>query len=201
LYEHSFAETLIRAVLAENLTLGLDALLFDAVDVSAVRPMGLRHGVSAIAATASGGSTITDLMTTDLANLAAAIAPLAGNRIAFVASPKQAVAIQMRKTTALPYPVFASAALADKIVMAIALNSLVAIGDDQPRFEVSDTAVVHMEQDSPLPFSTSGTPATIAAPLRSTWQTDSLTLRFIMEMNWQLRVASGAISWTENVNW
>jgi hypothetical protein len=54
LMEGSNAETMIRAALSENLSLGVDTLLLDAVAADAVRPAGLRQGVAAIAATVGG---------------------------------------------------------------------------------------------------------------------------------------------------
>ena len=47
LIEHTNAETMVRALLAENLSLGLDNILFDANPADGTRPQGLRNGVAA----------------------------------------------------------------------------------------------------------------------------------------------------------
>ena len=194
----SNAEALMRAVLAENLTLGLDALMFDATDTDGIRPAGLRFGVNAIAATSGGGN---EALIADLANIAAALAPVAGQQIAYVASPKQSAKIILRRTMNLPFPVLSSAALADGIVMGVALNALVIAGDAAPRIDTSTETIVHMEQSSPLPITTGGATPSFAAPVRSLFQTDAVGIRLIMELDWTLRATSGAVAWTQSVTW
>lgn len=194
--EGSNAEALTRAVLAESTSLGLDALLFDTADTDGIKPAGLRYGVNATAATSGGGN---EAMIGDLANLAATIAPIAGQNIAFVASPKQAAKIMLRRTMPLAFPVFSSAALADGIVMAVALGALAIAGDGAPHFSVSDQAVLHMD-DAPSAFSTPGTPATVSAPLRDLYQTDTVAVKLTMQMDWAMRSANG-IAWTQSVTW
>jgi hypothetical protein len=199
LFTHSNAETMISQVLAENLTLGIDSILFDATTADATRPAGLKFGVSATPATGPGNQQ--DAMLADLAGLAAIIAPVAGLQIAFVASPKQAIKIQYRKTSDLIFPVFSSAALPDTQVMAVGLNALAVAGDSEPRFEIAKSGAVHLEQDAPAQLSIVGTPTNVvSAPIQSLDQTDSISLRLIMELNWVLRT-TGAIAWTTGVNW
>jgi hypothetical protein len=57
-----------------------------------------------------------------------------------------------------------------------------------------------MEDTTPLAIGTAGTPATVAAPARSLFQTDSIALRMIMDVNWTLR-RSGVVAWTSSVTW
>jgi hypothetical protein len=194
----SNAEALLKAVMAENLSLGIESLLFDAVAASTTRPAGLRNSVSATVATAGGGI---DAMITDLAALAAAIAPVAQaqENICFVASPGEAIKISLRAPF-FRYPVYSSAALAAGVVMSIATNCLAVAADDAPRFEVSDSTAVHMEDTSPAQLGVVGTPNVIAAPTRSLFQTDTRSIRVIMDLNFVLRT-SGAVAWTENVTW
>jgi hypothetical protein len=83
-------------------------------------------------------------MFTDLANFATAIAPIAGDQIIFVASPRQAVKLNLRKTAPLPYPVLSSAGLADEIVPALAINALaVTGGNDPPSIRVNSETTLH----------------------------------------------------------
>jgi hypothetical protein len=193
LWEYSNAEAVISRVLAENLTLGLDSILFDDVVADTTRPAGLRYNVNATAATSGGGN---EALLGDLGKLVGAIAPVAGTNICFIASPIQYAKIILRRTMAIPFPVLCSAALADGVVVAVALNALVVVGDETPKFDLSGTATLAMT-DPGLPVSTAGT---AAYPLRSTFQTDTLSLRVIQNINWTLR-GSGAVAWTESVTW
>jgi hypothetical protein len=71
---------------------------------------------------------------------------------------------------------------------------------DAPRFDVSDQAVLHMEDTSPAAISAVGTPNTVAAPIRSLWQTDTMAIRMIMDLNWALRHAD-VVSYTTTMTW
>ncbi|MDE5440528.1 hypothetical protein GWG65_03495 [Bradyrhizobium sp. CSA207] len=201
LFEGSNAPTLVKAKLSEDLSLGVDSLFLDAVASDTVRPAGLRNNVNATAATAGGGQ---EAMIKDLANLAAAIAPLAVSQsnIIFLAAPGEATKISIRTNGTFAYPVFATAGLASGIVLALATNCLAVAGDAAPRFEISRNAVMHMDDSATAvaQISTVGTPNSVAAPLLSTYQQDAVAVRFIFEMNWALR-ASGAIAWTQAVTW
>jgi hypothetical protein len=72
-------------------------------------------------------------------------------------------------------------------------------GDD-PRFEISDQAVLHLEDTAPLQIGTPGTPPTVAAPTRSLWQTDTIGLRLVMPMNWTMR-RTGMVQHIDAVSW
>ncbi len=134
----------------------------------------------------------------DLSNLAALVAPIAGDQILFVASPKQAVRINLWRTSPLQFPVIASSGLADGIVLCLATNALaVAGGNDPPKISVSTEAVVHFEQDAPLPISNAGT---VAAPVRSLYQTDAVAVKLLADLTWALR-ATGGVAWTQSVTW
>jgi hypothetical protein len=195
---HSNADLLVRALLAENLSLGLDTILLDTTAGDTTRPPGLRNGVSATTAVTGGGIAA---MVGDLANIASIVAPLAGDQIIFVASPKQAVKINLYRTSALPYPVIASSGLADGVVVAIATNVLaVAGGDDPPRIQVSDETTLMFDDSTPLALGTVGTPNTVAAPTRSLLQQDLVALRLTADITWAMR-ASGGVAWTQSVTW
>jgi hypothetical protein len=102
-------------------------------------------------------------MASDLAALAAAVAPVGGTQVAFVAAPGEAVKIALLWTGALPPVLLASNGLAAKTVMAVALNALVVAVDPAPRFSVTKEAVYHEENTDPEPI-VDGTPAN---PVRS----------------------------------
>ena len=198
LFETSNADNLVQALLQENLTLGLDSILLDTTAGDANRPQGLRYGVSALTAMAGGPQA----WQFDLGALAAAVAAVGGNNLMFVASPKQAVKIQLYRTAELPFPVAASAGLADTVVMCIALPALVvAGGNDPPKITVSRETMLHFEDTNPQQIGTVGTPPVVAAPARSLWQSDAVAVRLVADLTWSLRAASGAVSWVTGVNW
>jgi hypothetical protein len=182
--------------MSESLAAALDLLLLDAVAGSEVRPAGLRNGIAGLPPTAGGEQA----MMGDLAALAAAVAPVGGSQIAFVAAPGEAAKIALRSTGAPSLPMLASCGLAAGTVVAVALNALVVATDPVPRFSMTKQAAYHAEDTIPLPISTPGAPATVAAPARSLYQTDCVALRMIIEISWALR-APGSLAWIENVSW
>jgi hypothetical protein len=59
---------------------------------------------------------------------------------------------------------------------------------------------LHMEDTSPLALSATGTPNTVAAPIRSLWQTDSIGIRAILSIAYTTR-APNAVSFITGVTW
>jgi hypothetical protein len=98
------------------------------------------------------------------------------------------------------YPVIQSGTVPAGVVILIdAADFFSATGDD-PRFDVSDQTVLHMEDTTPLAIGTAGAPATVAAPAQSMFQTDCLALRMILPMSWAMRrtgvlVERTAVTW------
>jgi hypothetical protein len=141
-------------------------------------------------------------MMKDLGALAAAVAPVGGLQIVFVANPAEAVKIVLRAGPDFnaKFPVLASNGVAAGTVIAVAVNALAVAADPAPRFERSKDATLHMEDTTPLPIGTPGSPNVIAAPVRSLWQSDSVGVRLIMEVSWGLR-AAGAVAFVSSVTW
>ncbi len=194
---HTALEPIIRATLVESMAAGLDAAMFSTAAATAAAPAGLRNGVAATAATAGGGDAA---MIRDLGNLAAAVAPVAGSQIVFVASAGEATKIMLRSNPAFPFTILASSGLPAGVVMAIAPAALVSVIAPLPELEASRDATLHMEDTSPLNISTAGSPNTVAAPVRSAFQTDTIMLRVVLQATWALRSTS-AVAWTSGVSW
>ena len=197
LFDGSNAEVAVRVVVQENLSLAVDTLLFDSTAGDATRPAGLRNGVNAIVATAGGNN---DAMVKDIANLTTAIAPVAGSlsNIVLIANPVEAVKIALRAVN-VPFVVLSSGVLPAGTMLAVAVNALCVAADGSPRIATTKEAAIHMET-LPLPISSVGTPNTVAAPLRSLWQTDCIAIRLTEDLTWALRT-TGAIAWTQSVTW
>jgi hypothetical protein len=191
---HSAVETLTRAVVGESLALGIDKLLFDANTASAVRPAGLLAGLGATAAT-SGGTV--DAMRKDLGNLAAAVAPVGGLNLVYVASPDAAAKILLEQPN-FRFPVLASGALAAGIVICIAPAAFAVAIDPMPRIETAQHATLHADT-VPLAIATIGSPNAVSAPVLNLFQAALTGVRFILRATWALR--SAGVSWTQSVTW
>ena len=197
LMESSNAEQLLRMTLSQSITAALDSALFDATAASTTRPAGLMNGVT-ITAVTTGGTV--DSMRKDIGNLIAAVAPVANGQIALVGSPDVAAKLLLSCSPALPYPVLSSGGLAAGFLVAVALPALVVVVDRAPRIEASRDALTQMEDTAPVAIGTAGSPNTVAAPVRSFWQSDSVSLRVILQISWGLR-APNAIAWTSGITW
>ena len=71
---------------------------------------------------------------------------------------------------------------------------------DTPRFAVSNEATLHEEDTTPLAIGTAGAPATVAAPARSLFQTDSVAIRLTLYVTWVMR-RTGMVQWQTGTNW
>ncbi len=214
--EHSIPaiEGLIRDAIQEDTAVALDTVLLDATAVSSIRPAGLRNGVSVTTATSGGGITA---LTTDAKNLVGALITATNGNIrspVWIMNPVQALAIQltanaggdfifadgMNSGTFLGYPVIQSPTVTAGMLILVDAADFVSVTGDEPRFDVSDQATLHMEDTTPVAIGTAGSPNVVAAPVRSLFQTDSIALRMILPMNWTLR-RTGVLAWTQSVTW
>lgn len=214
--EHSTPsiEAILREAIRDDTAQAIDTILLDNTAASTTRPAGLRNGVSGLTATTGGGfaALVGDLK----ALVGALITSSKGNLRApvFIMNPVQALAISltqndggdftfaagMERGMLNGYPVIQSANVtAGTILLVDAADFFTATGDE-PRFDVSDQATLHMEDTTPAQIGTAGTPNAVAAPVRSMFQTDSIALRMILDMNWAMRRA-GSVAFAESVTW
>jgi hypothetical protein len=98
------------------------------------------------------------------------------------------------------YPVIQSSNVAADTMFLIDAADFVSVTGDTPRFDVSDQATLHLEDTTPLAISTTGAPNTVAAPVRSLWQTDTIGIRMLLDINWGLR-RTGIVAWTQTMTW
>jgi hypothetical protein len=184
-------EAVMTQVLKENIGASLDAAFFNAnAAIANTSPAGILNGVAPIAATAAGPGA----MVADISNLAEALAGVAGSgQMIIVAAPKQATAVKL--TTVDPPPVYASAALPVGTVVAIVAESI-ASAIDAPVVSTSIQTTLHMSAPAAALVAS---PSTVAAPQRSIFQTDSLSLRLTMDASWTRRGAG--VAWIQNCNW
>jgi HK97 family phage major capsid protein len=206
-YSNPQIESLLRRRILRDTAITIDTLLFDTTAGSATRPAGLLNGVSAITASSEGGyQAILD----DIAALAAPFdAANAGRDLVLVMNPAQARRLRMQPgpdgtfgwagTIMDEFAVMSSTSItAGTVIMLDAADFLTAAGDT-PEFDVSESAVLHMEDTTPLEI-VSGTGPTTADPVRSMFQTATMALRMLLDITWAMP-RTGMIQYTTGVTW
>jgi len=191
---HSNAEAMMKMVLAENVAPTLDNALFNAAaGVPGQAPPGILNNIPAL--TASTGTGL-DGLVADIAAITRAVAPVAGGSPPIlICAPEQYVAMHMLPVDPT-WPVYMSATLPSGTVIGVAPAGLATV-IETPRIEMVSAAAVHMNtQPSDIVIS----PSTVAAPVKSAFQTDSQFLRFILPCTWALR-SPQAVAWVQNTKW
>lgn len=222
-------EGLIREGIIEDTAIAVDAALLDAVAADAIRPAGLMNGVTPIAGTAGGGvaamtadivAAVTPFTTANAADrLVWIINPVNVFKLQWAAS---AVGVypfrdQVAAGNLSGIPIISSTAVAATDLILVRYADFASATGDTPEFDVSDQATIH-EEDGGYPADESMRPGTttvlpivgkatpppaladIATPQRSLWQTASIGIRMLLDMDWAMRRAGmvvkvNAITW------
>ena len=194
----SNAEALVHDALTRAAALSLDKVLFDGNAADAARPAGLRNGIAALPA-ASPAATLAETVLADLTALATAVAPI-GGPVTFVTAHARAAAMRLRLPANLAaYSVLGSIGVAADAVVAVATDGLAsALGGVQ--IDSKRGSVTVHEATDPVAIGTPGSPATVAAPIRSMFQTDSVASKVRLQATWALRDVR-AVAWVEGVVW
>lgn len=208
-YTNPTLESVVRSELLARTAITLDGLLIDSNAVSTTRPAGLLNGVSA-AGTAYGGGDYQAF----LADIKTLLAPFdtanAGRAIALLMNPSQARNVRMlagpnssgfgwANQFLADFRVIASTVVPAGTIIAVDTADFVTSTGDSPNFETSDQATIHMES-SPSQISATGSPNTVAAPVRSMFQTNSVALKMTMDVNWAMR-RTGMVQYLSGVTW
>ena len=139
--------------------------------------------------TKSTASPLQDAMIADLQAVAGAVS--VGNpdaKVTYVANFTQSL-----RMTAAGINVITTNYVPSGTVGAIDAGA-VALIKGAPVFAISNNAVLHMESATPLPLSATGSPNTVSAPMRSTFQEDLIALRCVLRAGWaKRRTAATAI--------
>jgi HK97 family phage prohead protease len=205
-------EGILRQAIVDDTAVAIDSVLLDANPATAIRPAGLRNGVATLTPTAGGGfaAVVGDikglagaLTTSTLGNLRDPVwlmSPALELALMLTVMPNGAWAFpDIKSGSFMGWPTIVSATVtADTLYLVDAADFASASGP--PRFDVSDQATLHMEDTAPLPISATGTPNVVAAPVRSLWQTDTLGIRMIQQMNWLMRRAA-MVAYVTGVTW
>jgi len=195
LMKASAAEQIFKALLQEELAIGLDAAFFSTSAASPAAHAGLLNSVAPIAPTIGGDL---QAVLADVINLSNAVSAGGSGAFALFSSPERAVRLQLL----LPHmriPVLPSAAIPANRLIGGDPQSIVTLIDPTPEVLTSTAGVVHMEDTTPLEI-VSGTGPTTADPVRSLWQTDSVALAIRASMAFAKR-RSNAIGFIDEVTW
>jgi len=211
-YSNPAIEGIVRRAIIEDTAVTIDTLLLDATAGSAIRPAGLTNGVASLTPTAVVAGQEYNAIIADLKKLYAPFAAAnRGTNLRLLMNPAQAISLSMYpgpgntgfnwsdQFTSRFSPIVSTSIPVADIFLIDADDFLTATGDT-PEFDLSEEAVLHMEDTTPLAISTPGAPATVAAPAASMFQTAQIAVRMLLDITWNTRRA-GALTWIDNVLW
>ena len=209
-------ESVIRQTITEDTAEAIDAALIDAVVADAIRPAGLLNGLSS--QTPSAAATPFDKMVADINTLAGVItANRGGDNLLLIMNPAQERKMAwatVPNTGTFVFSSVESGRVRDMTIVAsttvpagqlimLDANEFASVTGDSPEFDVNDVATIH-EESVPLPIVGGVVQppviGSIAAPVRSLWQTASMGIRMILPMNWTMR-RTGMVSFMNSVTW
>lgn len=219
-------EALIREGILEDSAVAIDEALLDAVAADAIRPAGLLNGVTPQAGTAGGGVAA---MQADLSKLLAPfITANAADRLALLINPANVFKLQWASTAVGVYPfrdqvnagniagipLISSTNVGTSDLIMLRTADFASASDDTPEFDISDVATIHEEDggyptdnamrpgtSTVLPITSGAAGAAVAAtPVRSLWQTASIGIRMLQDIDWAMRRA-GMVSYVNAITW
>ena len=132
-------------------------------------------------------------MLADIHTLLNAVAPIGGDVVLIAGSARGAMLSARSRGGALP-PVLASPMVNSTDLLAVATDALAVAIAPEIAIETSKGALIHQEATAPLAIASPGSPPTIAAPVRSLFQTDSVGLKLRLPVTWTKRHAA-AVAW------
>jgi HK97 family phage prohead protease/HK97 family phage major capsid protein len=209
-------ESVIRQAINEDTAEAIDQALIDATVADTIRPAGLRAGVSGL--TPSAATTAFDKMIADIKALIAPIVAARGGRklvllmntaqslsMSWVVAPNgEFIFADVASGTLRNLTVITSTTVPAGMLIMLDAADFASVTGDTAQFDVSDVATLHEEDTAPLPI-VGGTVqppviGSIAAPVRSLFQTASIAVRLLLDMNWTMR-RTGMVSWMTGVTW
>jgi len=211
-------EAMIRQAMIDDTASILDNLVFgNAAAVAGLRPAGLTNGIDPTdthAATATPTIADIDADLNKLVKQLVAVRKMGGQSTSWIMNTANALALGSLTNAlggaAFPglsatggtlkgYPVSASSFFPlDQVLLVDGAGVFMAGGT--PEFDMSTEATLHEENTAPLPIGSAGTPAVVAAPVRSLWQTNSAALRMLEEISWD-ELRTGAVQQLTGVAW
>jgi HK97 family phage major capsid protein len=203
-----------QTAMVQDTAYALDVLFLSNTAGSAIAPAGIRNGLVAGDTRASTGASASQI-TTDLKVMLSAMASqnMGSASLRWIMHPKNWFAVSMLLTATgakqfpetsanqlAGIPVVTSTTMDPTIVLLVDFNQL-AFAMGNPSFVASNVATLHEENTTPLPIASAGTPNTVAAPVRSLYQTNSWALRMIMDVDWMKLRTPGPVQELTAVAW
>jgi hypothetical protein len=214
-------ETVIREGMIQDTNEVLDGIFTSALaPVAGLQPPGLQYGVVPPNTAPSGGVT-PDKVKSDLeARVTQMLNSRYGRRAVWIMHETRWLHVKnLQNAVGLPafpetangllmgYPVYTSLDVPSDVVIFVD-TSVLAFAGGAPMFAGTDVATLHEEDTTPLPITSiaAGSPPpapTVAAPVRSLFQTNAAALRSIWEIDWSLipGPTSGAVQTITGVAW
>lgn len=199
-------EGIVRQAILEDTSEILDPILLDATAASTARPAGLLNSVAAVGTGFAGGD-----YGAVREDIRALVAPFhtanAADGIVVLMNPTQGLNMSLMEGP-VGDPNWLER-IKDRVsfiestnvpagrLIAIRASDFAGAGGN-PDFDVSEQATIHMEDTTPLEI-VAGTP-TVADPVRSLWQTNSVGIRMLMDVSWVMR-RDGMVQWVNGTSW
>ena len=199
--ENAAAETasdVIGHIIAVEVARRLDGVVFDDVAADDVRPAGLLYGLTALGASTGTGL---EAVSEDIGNLAGAVgdAGVSTDGMIIVANSRQAARLTVLSPNYDDSRVFGSPQIPAGRVIGISLDAVGSAYGGRPTVEKSKNAAIHFEDTAPTDIGIEGTPPSVAAPVRSAFQTNLIAIKIRCRAAWG-RIAPG-VSFIDNVSW
>ena len=191
------ASAVVGRVLADctNRSIDLNAFGTQGPD-DGTTPAGLLYGATPITAAAAGFTAMAE----DLGNLIGAIgaANIDPTGAVYVCGPREATMIKiLAGSTKFDNPVLTTLGLPAKTVCCFAPAGIASGWRDAPTIETAKESVLHMESATPADIVSVG--GTVAAPVKSMFQTDVISIRVRANAAWA--AAAGAAQFVTGINW
>jgi hypothetical protein len=183
----SNAEEVFSTLLRETAGLQLDATVFSALPATPARPAGILNGVTPLAAATVGDTA----MLADLGALAGAVGTVTTG-LAYVMHPIQANLIRINRGPLFDIPIWPTLGVPAGTVIALDPAVLATAYGAIPKIETANSPMLLMD-DAPGPDP-------MAGPTRSLFQTDSISLRLLLDAAYAWR-AAGAVAYVEGTTW
>ena len=189
---------IINAAATENFALWADVALLGNAAGSSVKSAGLLNGISSL--TKSVKTDPLYAMQEDIQSVCGAVSAVAGGGpIVLASGPRTSIKLQQWGDRVGPFEIYGSAAVAEGTIIAIALRGVASSINEIPEIAISKEATLLMDTAPSGPtLSTTGTPNSITAPIRSLLQTDSVGCRFIFGASW-LRRSDAAVAFISGI--
>lgn len=203
------AEPLFRSMMVEDTAVAIDSAFMDTSVATAVRPAGLQ--ILGTGAAAPGGDTVSDIIAALKGMVTDMVLASAGRRPVWIMNEITRITLATKTSTTedsfpfaaevnqgrlMGFPIMSSITVPPDVVFLLDQGEFVQGYGDSPAIDMSNQATLHMESVAPLPLN-AGAPAN---PMRSLFQTDSLGLRLVWDISWNLR-RPGACQFRTGVSW